>query len=80
MTTYLAPIARVAPVIRQLLFASRQGNVDPIGVDRHQCIEQIGDIEADLDLFAGIGDLDLILGLFLIRIVGLKGEQVRAWR
>src|SRR5690606_4455661 len=44
----------------------RQG--DLLRIDRPQCILQVTDIEAYLDLIAIVIDLDFFLGLFLLRV------------
>src|SRR5579863_6434074 len=54
-----------------------QSQFDAISLDCAQSIQQIVDIEADLHFLALIADLDLILRLFLLRVVRLHHEQIR---
>ena len=56
--------------------SARSATVRP--VDRRQRIQQVVHVEADLDLLAPVTDLDLFLGLFLLRVVRLDRQQPSA--
>ena len=52
----------------------RQADLDLVSVDRGQRVEQVIHVEADLELFALVTDLDLVFRLFLLRIVRLSAS------
>src|ERR1700756_3581357 len=58
----------------------RESDLDLLALDRAEGIQEVIDVEADLDLLAVVVHLDLILGLFLLRVVRLDGEKPRAGR
>src|ERR1700722_18335006 len=53
-----------------------QTDLDAIGVDRAQSVQQVVDIEPDLAIFPLVVYLDLILRLFLLRVLGLDRHEV----
>src|SRR5437763_16723916 len=55
-------------------------DVHLVALDRAQRIEEIVDVESNLHFLPLVRNLDLILGLFLLRVVRLKGEQTRPRR
>ena len=75
MTTYLQLVVPAART-RQLLFPSVKSKDDLVGIHRRESIEQVGDIEADLDLIARVRDLDLVLGFFLFGVMCLDRDEI----
>ena len=75
MTTYLQFVVPAART-RQLLFPSVSPRIDLLRIDGSQRIEQVGDIEADLDLIALVRDLNLVLGFFLFGVMCLDRDEI----
>ena len=49
-----------------------------LAVDRAQRVQQVIHVEADFDIFATIGDLELLFGLLLLGIVRLNNDPAVA--
>src|SRR5690348_3128976 len=59
---------------------TREAELDALGFDRGERIEQVRDVEADLEGIALVVDLDLVLGLFLLGVVRLDEQLATAER
>ena len=75
MTTYLEFVGAGRPH-QAAAVSVGQAQHDLFRIHGRQCIEQVGDVEADLDLIALVGDLNLVLGFFLFGVMCLDRDEI----